>query len=170
MMDLVHKAEKALEPPIASLPPLPKDAKKFLAGLFPWLALISGIFQLLGAWWLYDAYRRAGEYIDVLNRWAGAYGYNEGLTAWVWLAVIFLIIDGIILLMAFPKLQKKEKAGWDLLLLAALINVVYGVITLFIDGSRGGLGNLIWTLLWSGVGLYILFQIRESFGGKALKK
>lgn len=168
MMGLVNKAEKALESPLASVPPLPKDAKKFLASVFPWLALIGGVLQLLGAWWLYDGARRADELIDALNRWAGAYGYNEGLTAWVWLAVVFLIVDGVILLMAFPKLQKKVKAGWDLLLLASLINVVYGVVSLFIDG-RGGIANLLWTLAWSFVGLYLLFQVREFFGGKALK-
>lgn len=170
-MELVHKAEKALEAPIGSLPPLPKDAKKGLASIFPWLALIGGVLQALAAWWLFDWARTADRFVDLANSWARAYGVetvNSGLTLWVWIAVVVLAIDAVILLLAFPKLQKKEKAGWDLLLLASLINLIYGVVSLFIDG-RGGLGSLIWTLIVSAVGFYLLFQVREYFGGKAVK-
>lgn len=170
-MELVHKAEKALEGPIGSLPPLPKDARKGLAGLFPWLALIGGVLQLLAAWGLYTWASRADDPVDLVNSWAaaaGVQGVNRGLTVWVWIGALVLLADAVILLMAFPKLQKKQKAGWDLLLLGSLLNVVYGIVSLFIDG-RGGAGSLIWTLLWSVVGFYFLFQVREHFGGKALK-
>lgn len=170
-MELVHKIEKALEEPFKSLPALPKDAKKGLASIWPWLALVAGILQLWAAWSLYRWASAVNEIAEWANAWARQVGVNTtnaGLTVWVWIAIIVLAVDAVILLMAFPKLQKSLKSGWDLLFLAALINLVYGVVSLFIDG-RGGLGGLIWTLVASGVGFYLLFQVREHFGGKKLE-
>lgn len=170
-MELVHKAEKALEGPLKAVPPLPKDAKKGLASILPWLALAFGILQLLAAWWLYDWARDADKFVQWANDWLRATGadtVNAGLTVWVWIAVAVLVVDAVILLLAFPRLQKKQKGGWDLLLLGSLINLVYGVVSLFIDG-RGGIGSLIWTLIASFIGFYLLFQVREFFGGKRLE-
>lgn len=168
-MDLVHKAEKAMEPAFKSLPPLPKDLKKGIADITPWLALIGGVLQLLAAWWLYRWASAANELVEWANRLSAAYGgpTTSRMTFWVWLGVASLVISGVIMLLAFPRLQKRQKAGWGLLFLGALFNVVYAVISLFIDG-RGGVGSLLWTLLMSAVGFYVLFQIREHYGGKAL--
>lgn len=170
-MELVHKAEKALEPLFKGLPSLPKDAKKALAGITTWAALIGGVLQLLAAWWLYDAASKVDEIADWVNTWSAAYGGDTttaGLTFWVWAGIAVLVVDAIILLMAFPKLKAGKKAGWDLLFLGALINVAYGVVSLFIDGSRGGVGSLIGALIGSAIGFYLLFQVREHFGGKAM--
>lgn len=169
-MELLHKVEKSLEEPFASLPPLPKDLKKGLASIWPWLALIAGVLQLLAAWWLYDWAKYYDKLVDWTNSISTTFGgatVDSRLTAWVWIAVVMLAVDGIILLLAFPRLQKKLKSGWDLLLLAALINLAYGVISLFIDG-RGGMGSLLGALIGSAIGFYLLFQVREYFGGKPL--
>lgn len=170
-MKLVHKAEKALEPLFKGLPSLPKDTKKGLAGIVVWLALIGGILQLLAAWWLYDTARSVDQLADWINSWAatvGTEGTTAGLSFWVWLGIGILVLDAIILLMAYPKLKAGKKSGWDLLFLGALINLAYGIVSLFIDGSRGGLGALLGALIGSAIGLYLLFQVREFFGGKAM--
>lgn len=170
-MELVHKAEKALEEPIGALPALPKETRRSLAVIWPWLALVAGILQLLAAWWLFDWARELEKYSEWADRLTVSYGVsadNTGLTVWVWLAIIVLVIDAIILLAAFPKLQKKQKAGWDLLLLGALINLVYGIVSLFIDG-RGGFSGLFGALVGSAIGFYLLFQVREYFGGGTIK-
>lgn len=167
-MELVHKAEKALEPVFKGLPALPKETKKGLASIMTWLALAFGILQLLAAWWLYDWAKTADSYVDAANSFLRAYGadtINSGLTFWVWVAIAFLVIDAIILLVAFPKLKNRLRGGWDLLFLGALVNLLYGVASLFIDG-RGGIGSLVWTIVASGIGFYLLFQVREFFGGK----
>lgn len=171
-MELVRSAEKALEGPFKSLPALPKEAKKGLAQITVWLALIAGILQLLAAWWLYDWANSIDKWADAVNQWSTALGApaatTSGLTMWVWIAVIVLAVEGVILLLAFPKLKNKERGGWDLLFLAALINLVYGIVSLFIDG-RGGAGSLLGALLGSAIGFYLLFQVREFFGGKPLE-
>lgn len=171
-MELVHKAENALEEPFNSLPPLPKDARKGLAGIMPWLALLGGVLQLASAWWLYDWARVADSWVDAANRLSAAFGVapvNAGLTVWVWIAIAVLAVSGALLLLAFPKLQKKAKAGWDLVFLGALINLVYGIVSLFVDG-RGGFGSLLGALIGSAISFYLLFQVREFFGGKARKE
>ncbi len=170
-MEVVNKAEKALEGPFSSLPVLPKDASKGLAQIVPWLALIGGVLQLASAWWLYDWARTVNEWTEAANRFSAAFGggrVNAGLTVWVWLAVAVLAVSGVILLAAFPKLQKKAKAGWNLLLLGVLIYLAYGVVSLFIDG-RGGVGSLLGVLIGFAISTYLLFQVREYFGGKALQ-
>lgn len=170
-MEIVHKIEKSLEQPFKALPSLPNDTKKGLASIWPWLALIAGVLQLLATWSLYTFARDVNRWVDVANEWSVAFGggrvANSGFTVWVWIAIVVLAVDAIILLVAFPKLQKKQKSGWDLLFLAALINVVYGVVSLFIDG-RGGAGSLLFSLIGSAIGFYLLFQVREYFGGNKL--
>lgn len=169
-MEFVKKAEKSLEEPFGALPALPKETRKGLAAIWPWLALIAGILQVAAALSLYNWAKRTEPIAEWANKVSEAYGggaVSTGFTLWVWLGLAFLLIDGIILLVAFPKLQRKEKAGWDLLLLAALINLAYGVASLFIDG-RGGVSGLIGSLVGSAIGLYLLFQVREFFGGKAV--
>lgn len=171
-MELLHRIEKSLEEPFKSLPPLPKEAKEGLAKVWPWLALIAGVLQLLAAWWLYDWAKSFDDVAEWANRWSEALGgpsvANGGMSFWVWVGVFVLVVDAIILLLAFPRLQKKQKSGWDLLFLAGLLNLLYGIVSLFIDG-RGGLGSLLWALIGSAIGFYLLFQVREYFGGKALK-
>lgn len=170
-MELIRKIEKSLEGPFQSLPPLPKEAKEGLAKFWPWLALFAGILQLLAAWWLYDWANSFNDVAEWANRYSEALGgpsiANGGLSFWVWIGIIVLAVDAVILLLAFPRLQKKQRSGWDLLFLAGLLNLLYGVVSLFIDG-RGGLGSLLWALIGSAIGFYLLFQIREFFGGKPL--
>lgn len=169
-MEFVHKAEKALEEPLGTLPALPKETKKGLASIWPWLALIAGVAQLAFALSLYRAARWVDEWADAANQFSRSLGMGQvtdgGLTLWVWLGLIFLIVSAVVLLAAFPKLQKKQKAGWDLLLLGALLNLGYGVVSLFIEGR--GLTSLIMSLVGTAISIYLLFQVREFYGGKQL--
>lgn len=169
-MELVHKAEKALEGLFKSLPALSKDAKKSLAQIWPWLALVGGIIQLWSAWQLYRWADSWSKVADWANSWARSLGvdtHTSGLTVWVWVSIAVLAVSAVLLLLAFPKLQKQQKSGWDLAFAAGLINLAYGILTLFIDGR--GIGNLIGALIASGIGFYLLFQVREHFGGKRLE-
>ena len=64
--------------------------------------------------------------------------------------LLFLIV---ILIMALPGLQSRKVVGWQLLVLANGINLVYGLLTGGIFGPV--LGALIW--------LYVLFQLRRYY-------
>ncbi len=168
-MELVHKAEKALEGIFKAVPPLPKDAKKGLASILPWVALIGGVLQLWGAWQLYRWADSWSKVADWANAWARSLGVDSGtsgVTFWVWISVAVAALTAVLLLAAFPKLQKNLKGGWDLMFLAGLVNLLYGISTLFIE--HRGVGNLIGSLIGSAIGFYLLYQVREYFGGKVL--
>lgn len=167
-MELVHKAEKALEGIFTSLPSLPKDAKKGLADLLPWLVGIGGLLQLWSAWQLYRWADSWGRVADWANTWARSMGVetgSSGYSLWLWISVVAAALTGVIMLIAFSKVQQKLKSGWDLVFLAAIINLIYGVLTVFIDSY--GSNSLIGALIGSAIGFYLLFQVREYFGGKA---
>lgn len=163
--------EKAMLPFFKGLPKLPGNAKKLLVDLWPLLALILGALQMVAAWGLWQAGHRTNEILQEANDLARAYGIETtdgSLGIFYWLALIFLVIDGVILLMAASPLQAKLKKGWDLLFLGAILNLAYGVAAAF-DANYGGVGSLVQTLLGSALGLYVLFQVREYYGAHAQK-
>lgn len=167
-MKFLHKIEKSIEGPIAALPALPSESKRGLSLVWPWLALGAGVMQILTALWLYQWASVVNDYINWVNstpQLANANLVTDRFSLWVWIAIAVLVIDALILLIAFPRLRKKQKSGWDLLLLAAVINLVYGFISVFIDG-RGMISGLLGALVGSLLGIYLLFQVREFYGGK----
>ncbi|HUP26318.1 MAG TPA: hypothetical protein VM124_01565 [Candidatus Limnocylindrales bacterium] len=168
-MSALQTIENKMAPVFKDLPALPDNLKESLAKVWPWLALIGGVLQLLAALALYHLANYASRVIDVANSLSAYYaGQPAGPTSFdktlIYIGVLMLVIDAIILLVAFPKLQKREKAGWDLLFLGVLINLAYGVVQIF-TYSRG-IGSFIGSLIGSAIAFYLLFQIREKFGGK----
>ena len=168
-MGLVKSAEDSLEGVFKGLPPLPEGGREGLAKAFPWIALIFGILQLVAGLSLWHLTR----YVDVLNDYANSIyqytGTRVGLSSTdkmiIYLGIIILVVDAVILLMAVSPLMKRARRGWDLLFLSALINLLYSVVSIFIDGR--GFGTFLISLLSSAVGFYLLFQIRGKFGGTA---
>lgn len=167
-MSSIKKIEDKMAASFKDLPHLPESSRKGLADIWPWLALIGGILQLVVAFGLWQLTRVVGAYTDLANSLAAYTGQTVGLTSTdkmvIYLGIVILLADAVILLMAFPKLQQRLRAGWDLLFLAALVNLAYAVVTIFIDGR--GLGSFIMSLVGSAIGFYLLFEVREKFGGK----
>lgn len=167
-MENVHKIEKQLEGTFKDLPQLSDSTRETLANIWPWLALIGGIVQLWAAWILYALTSVASSYLDAINSLSLATtGQNIGPTGLdktiIYLGIILLIVDAVILLMAFPLLQKRSRRGWDLLFLAALINLAYGVLQIFT--YQRGFMTFVGSLIGSFIAFYLLFQIRGKFGG-----
>lgn len=167
---------KGIEDKLADLfkgfPQLPKNAKEGLVNAFPWIALIFGVLQLFVAWGLWGLIRLANQWLNVTNNYYRAVtgenigvGMNSTDKMVIYLAIAVLLVDAVILLMAYPHLKTKARRGWELLFLGGLINVVYSVFNLFID-NRGASGFL-FSLIGSAVGFYLLFQVREYYGKKA---
>ena len=152
-----------------SAPPLPENAKKTLVNAWPWIALIFGILQLLAAWGLWNLTRYVDSISDLSNTVSMYYNQQSvGLSSmdkiFIYLALIVLVVDAVILLMAYPELKKKTKAGWDLLFLGSLINAAYAVVSLFIDGR--GPSTFVFSLIGSAVGFYLLFQVKDHYSVK----
>jgi uncharacterized membrane protein len=170
-MDIFIKLEEYLEPYFARLPQLSKDTRRLLADVWPWLTLFVGVMQVLSAWWLFQWAQKIDMYTDVVKNLSTSYGIpasKTGVTFFAWVAVGMLLINGVILLIAFPKLLKKQLGGWRLLFLVVVINLAYGLVATFIDG-RGGIVNFLGAVLGSAIATYLLFQISEHYGGKGFK-
>lgn len=169
-MAVLKSAEDSLSKVFKGLPPLPAEAKESLAKAWPVIALVFGVLQLFIAWGLWDVIRRFERVSDAFSSLSLYYtGTKIGLSAsdktLIYIGILMIVVDAVILLMAYPALKARSKKGWDLLFLATLINVAYAVFSLFIRDR--GVGSLISSLLGSAVSFYLLFQVREKFGGKS---
>lgn len=145
-------------------PALPENGKEGLVKAWPWIALIFGILQLLAAWALWGLMRTAESVVNLYNAYYVNYpdvmnGFDKFV---IYLGIAVLLVDAVILLMAYPELKKRSKRGWDLLFLGALINLAYAVVSLFINDR--GFGSFIFSLIGSAVGFYLLFQVRGKYG------
>lgn len=165
-MALLKQAESSLADVFKGAPPLSDSAKNSLVKAWPWIALVFGILQILAAWGLYGLTKTAERLSDIANIYSAYYtGTTVGLSSTdrmiIYLGLVVLLVDGVILLLAFSPLKARQSRGWDLLFLGALLNLVYGIIAVFINGR--GVGSLIFSLIGSAIGFYLLFQVREKY-------
>jgi hypothetical protein len=166
-MSALQPLEKQLDELfVKGAPALPEGGKKWLVKYLPWINLVLGLLTLYTVYVLWHWAHTANSLIDYANSLSQAYGGDkianvDRLDTFVWLGLIVLAIEAVIYLLAFPATRDRKKSGWDLMFYALLINLVYGVIVVFTD--YGGIGSLIGTIIGSGIGLYLLFQIRASY-------
>ena len=157
-----------------SLPSLPRNAKKFMVTIAPWVALIGGVLSL---WSAYNLWRWAhtlsfiSNYTKAVNSMYSMYGYGyrapnsvAHMSVVLWIAMIITVVEGVIYLLAFPGLKNQKKSGWNFLFYGLLVNVVYGIVMIFT--SYGGVGTFIGYLIGSAIGAYLIFQIRSSYSDK----
>ncbi len=151
-------------------PELPKGFKDFLVQYVPYLSLLGGIFSLWSAWGIWHWANTASRYIDTVNQWGAAFGVDPVSTSrWsaaLWASLIIIAIMGVLYILAFSPLKNRKKAGWNLLFYALLLNVLYGIVGIFINNYGGGFGGFIGTVIGFIIGGYLLFQIRDAYLGK----
>lgn len=143
-------------------PELSPDAKKSIVKLWPWVALVFGLLQLWATLALWQWGHTVNNLVNSLNTYyATNLGTHVSLNIFYWISLIVLAVDAVILLAAFPKLRAHAKMGWNLLFYGALLNLIYGVFSAF--NNYGGFGSLVMQVVVTGVVLYFLFQIRDSY-------
>ena len=165
-MKVVNQADALIAPLFKSAPKLSDKAKDTLASWWPWIALIVGVIQLFDAWALWKLASATNALTDYANQVSRALtGKSAGISSFdknmIYVGVVLIAVDAVILLMAFPKLQKRLKAGWDLLFLGALVNLAYAVFSIFINGR--GVGSFISSLIGSAIAFWLLYQVRDRF-------
>jgi hypothetical protein len=165
MINVLKPLEKSLEKLfVDDAPALPSNAKKFIVDILPWVNLVLGIVTLFGIYTLWHWAHIANSLINYSNAISAAYGgptVANRLDFTIWLSMAVLLVEALLYIAAFPGTKDRKKSGWNFLFYAAVVNVIYGVVVVFTN--YGGVGNLIGSLIGSAIGLYFLFQIRESY-------
>jgi hypothetical protein len=150
---------------VKKAPALPENAKKSIVEYLPWINLVLGVLSLWAAYTLWHWANYANKLVDYANSLSAAYGGStvavDRLTPLVWLSLAVLAVMAAVYILAFPALRARKKSGWDLLFYAALLNVVYGLVSMFTD--YGSFSNLLGTVIGSAIGFYFLFQIRGQY-------
>jgi hypothetical protein len=156
---------------VKNAPALPEGGKKFIVKVAPIASLIIGVLTLISVWSLWHWAHVASTYANYARDLCDAYqvagcdvATTSRLTFWVWLSMIFLIVEGILYLCAYAGLRDRKKQGWNYLFYGALVNIVYAVITLFTDYDK--VGHFLGALIGSAIGFYLLFQVRSYYLGK----
>jgi hypothetical protein len=157
---------------VKNAPALPDGGKKFIVKVAPIASLIIGILTLLSVWSLWRWAHVATSYLNYARDLCEGYNVNgcsniadaSRLDIWVWLSLIFLLVEGVLYLCAYPGLRDHKKQGWNYLFYGALVNVVYAVLTLFTDYDK--VGHFLGALVGSTIGFYLLFQVRSYYLGK----
>jgi hypothetical protein len=154
-------------------PDLPKKAKDAIVEYWPYVVLVLGVLQLLAAlalWRLADATERLADFGNALSAYYG--GQAVSISAFdktmIYAGVGLLVVEAVIMLMAVSPLLKRQRKGWELLFLVSLLQVVYAVVLIFVDGR--GVGGFIGSLIGAAIGFYFLFQIRDYYKGKTVAK
>jgi hypothetical protein len=167
MNALVKPVEEALLPIFKGMPSLPESGRKVLVKIWPILALVFGVLQILAAWSLWNIGHTSNELVNYANQLSIATGGGSiapELGVFYYLGLAVVVVDAVILLMAVAPLRAHQKKGWDLLFLGAELNLLYGLVILF-DSYYGGFSSLLSTLIGSAIGFYLLFQVRDYYTG-----
>lgn len=165
----INALEKWLESINKKLPQIPKKGRDVLARLAPWLTLVGGVISLFGAWSFWQAGHAVSKLVEWSNNLSRIYGSNDAIGAsslsitW-YIAFVLLIVQAVLLLMAFPKLKDGKRSGWSLLFYNSLLTGVIALVYLFTPSY--GFSSLLGYLVGTAVSLYLLFQIREHFTKK----
>lgn len=162
-MGYIKKIENIMSTWFKNVPNLPDSSREALVGVWPWIALVFGVLQVIAAWALWNVLRAADLILDYSSYYVRPpVDLSGSQTFMVYLGISVLLVDAVILLAAYPALKKRAKSGWNLLFIGALINVIYSFLSIFIYSK--GFGAFIFSMLGSAVGFYLLFQVRGKYG------
>lgn len=139
---------------------LPSGFKKWVAEYAWILAIIATVFGGLA----FLALLGTLGVVSVIATAAGTGGY----VLFAWLALLVLGVQVVLAGMSISPLKAKLKRGWDLMFYSQLISIVYSLFNwLQYRSWASNVLSLIWSLLFTVIALYILFQVREGFTKKS---
>ena len=139
---------KALDDSYAKLPVLPKGATDFIVNIAPWLSLIFGVLSILVGVSAFGFLAVLSPFAAVAG--AGAYAITGLLSSLV------LLVQGVIMIVAFPSLKKRGQRGWNLLFWSLVLSIVSSVLSLSVFG-------VIQSVIGALIGYYFLYQMKSYY-------
>ncbi len=137
------------------LPHLPKGVVNFFVAVAPWLALIGGILGVLGSlqgllgW-------------NTMNKWFAMAGITQ---EYMMISSIISLVTSVIALLSFMPLKERKIEGWMLVFWNMILGVVSTIVGIVMIGS-----NIVWSVFWTFVGFYIVYEMKSKYNGKKSKK
>lgn len=138
-----------------NLPHLPATVIEFLVKVSPWLALVGGVLGLI-----------AGPVVGVLGSLSSVLTLSPYLMVMTLVSVALLIINSILLLMAFSPLRRHEMRGWVFLFWSEMLRAVDVILSIV----QGQTNSIVGTVIGFAISLYILFEIRSSYSSSSKSK
>lgn len=163
-MDVIRKLETKFANTFSKAPHLPIALRLWIAQNIWWIVLIATIIITINLFvftigaLLVGALFTAGGFL-----FGGPIGGFIGGIALAISTIIFVfsLLAVVILSLAISHLRTRRKRGWYLLFILQLFGLVFTALTFLFTFEPF---TLIFNLLWVGIGLYILFEIRDYFG------
>ena len=125
-------------------PKMPADIQKLFVNYGPYLVLIGTVLSALGLISAFGIFSWS-------NPWSmmpGAYGGSR-----YQLALAYGVASTVLNALALSGLFKKQMIGWRYLYYNVLLGAIYNAVTF----------NFIGLVIGTGLGLYIMFQIRNHY-------
>lgn len=158
-MEYINKLEKMVAGWYAGVPHLSPSGRKWLSTNVWWIALIGVILGAMGILTVISVTFFAGVLASVYAGPVGAALAGVGLFVVV-IALVISIASLVLTAMAVAPLKALKKRGWTLLFLTVLLHVASQVLDFLFSFNLLG---LVWSLLFTAIGAYFLFEIRDSF-------
>lgn len=130
---------KSLESAFKGLPHLPENIREVLVKIAPILSLVFGVLGIL--------FGIASLGISPLVLLGGVKS-----SMMVFLSGALAILSSILMLMAYPKLNKRLYSGWVYLFWSEAVSAIAALLTI-------SLGSILGIL----IGLYILFEVKSHY-------
>lgn len=165
-METVNKLEELMASWYKDAPHLPKEGTRWLAENAWWLTLIGVVLGALGVVGLLSATLLAGALLTGFGGPVGAAIGGIALFAAL-IGIAFSVACLVLGALAITPLKTKQKKGWTLLFILMLLNVLAQVAGFLFSYNFFG---LIWSLLFTAIGGYFLFEIREYYGARSTVK
>ena len=166
VMQTVTKLENMAAEWYKGMPHLPVNGRRWLSTNIWWIALVGVILGVLSVATVFFGTLLVGMFAATYGGVAGA--ALAGLGAFVViLSLLFSIVTMLLTAMAISPLKAKQKRGWTLIFITVLLQVAAAVVHLLFTFDIFG---LIWNLLFTAIGAYFLFEVRDGFSTAKVAK
>ncbi|MDQ5962557.1 MAG: hypothetical protein QG653_364 [Patescibacteria group bacterium] len=143
----MHDLIKKLEDFFAKAPHLPNDIREIIVKIAPYLAIIGIVFSVLALPALFSIFTIGAPAMMM----AGGGGFG----GMILLTGLFAVANMVLLILAFPGLQKRQASGWNYVFYSVLLGAVQSILAF----------NLVGLIVFTTLSLYILFEVKHFYHG-----
>lgn len=144
------------------LPHLPEEVRSMLAKYLYAISLVLGTLSGFTLFYLLATVSGIAAFVS-LN---GINMPSDSINLILYLMLTATVATIALFFSAYKPLQAMREKGWLLLYIIGLISLLGAVFALL----RGNIFNALYSLLEAGVGLYLLYEVREYFNDVAPQK